>query len=1024
MRPVRVRLENFASYRGQAAELDFTPLELFAIAGPTGAGKSTLLDAIIFALYGATPRLGPHPAGMISLGTDRMSVVLDFQIEQQRYRVTRVAKRKGAGAAQLERLASADDAQPLREGIREVNEAVAHLVGLSYDAFTQAVVLPQGEFQRFLRSEPRERREILSKILRLEIYERMRRLASGKSDMLAQAVQEREQRLNEEYAEATPEALDRFTEQVDHVNTEIKALSGHLGEAEARRDALRAARAKTCELEQRRLRLAQLQADEPQIHSYERQLAAARHAAPVIPLIRAATTAEEDAERAKQEYSGLLERHAWLHAEHKEAKSQRELAAEQAAAIPLLEERIAALDQVIGRMQPRPALASQLAEAKKQKMTTDTNLKKARGAHENAEKNLVATRANLHNADDVLAAVKFDRVLFETLDAAREDATCIGNLRYAATIRATEVRVGERRLKAKDEARARANADADSAEEAWKRASQRTLEVDQELADARHRDAAALLRRELRTSEPCPVCEHPVAEHPPPLPTPALDALVKQLERARRSEGKALELRDHASAATAAAGAALVAEQHNVEQSRRRHNTAEAELAKACESLANRVHGVIVPAADEPHIEEQFQENYQVVCATKQHHEEAQKKRAEVDEALRKAEQNTERLKATVAAATDQLSQANNSIAGLERQIAEIDEEVRKVTRTPDPQSERAQLSRKRSNIGKVLEERQAAETTTARELAAAAARLEASEDTHKKTNAAAQQAQCDARDAAVAAGFADEAAATQAEITPIEEQRISTHVETHRRETRTVQVRIEELIGELEGTEVSGETLAAAETEATRLRGELSAAERSQVELKMRIEVISKAIDRAKELRRDLDRKRAHHSLYRGLALDLRSDRFQAFLLQETFRDLVSGASGRLWDLTKRYRFGWQNEAFHVVDHDNARQLRSADTLSGGETFLASLALALQLSEQVQKAAGVTKLDSLFIDEGFGTLDPEALDAAAGAIENLPVAGRMVGVISHIEELSLRLPGRVRVGKTPDGSRLTVESN
>jgi exonuclease SbcC len=102
---------------------------------------------------------------------------------------------------------------------------------------------------------------------------------------------------------------------------------------------------------------------------------------------------------------------------------------------------------------------------------------------------------------------------------------------------------------------------------------------------------------------------------------------------------------------------------------------------------------------------------------------------------------------------------------------------------------------------------------------------------------------------------------------------------------------------------------------------------------------------------------------------------------------------------------------------------MRSADTLSGGETFLASLALALQLSEQVQHAAGATMLDSLFIDEGFGTLDPEALVAAASAIESLPVGGRMVGIITHIEELSSRLPARVKLGKTSGGSRMTVET-
>ena len=320
MRPVSLRVENFASYRG-VVELDFAPLELFAISGPTGAGKSSLLDAIIFALYGATPRLGPHPAEMISLGADRMSVMVDFQIGTQRYRVARVAQRRG-GKAQLEQVCSDNGPQPLKEGVREVTEEVARLIGLSYDAFIQAVVLPQGEFQRFLQNEPRKRRDILSKILRLEVYERMRRLASSKSDMLAQTVQERERRLNEDYAGATLEALSQLTDQAHHLATEIKALSGHVGEAETRRDALRAARGKTRELEQRRARLSQVQADEPQIRSYECQLEAARRAAPVLPLVKAARSAEDNCGRAKQVHDALVSQHAGLQLEYTETERQ------------------------------------------------------------------------------------------------------------------------------------------------------------------------------------------------------------------------------------------------------------------------------------------------------------------------------------------------------------------------------------------------------------------------------------------------------------------------------------------------------------------------------------------------------------------------------------------------------------------------------------------------------------------------------------------------------------------------------
>jgi len=234
---------------------------------------------------------------------------------------------------------------------------------------------------------------------------------------------------------------------------------------------------------------------------------------------------------------------------------------------------------------------------------------------------------------------------------------------------------------------------------------------------------------------------------------------------------------------------------------------------------------------------------------------------------------------------------------------------------------------------------------------------------------------------------------------------------------------RIKALTRELGGNEVPQDMLDAAEQDALAAREALSLAERESATVGQRIRELSEAIGRAAALQAELESRIADRALYQSLAHDLRSDRFQAFLLEETFGELVAGASERLWELTRRYRFGWQDETFYVLDHDNARQMRSADTLSGGETFLASLALALQLSDQVQKAAGATPLDSLFIDEGFGTLDQETLGAAAGAIENLPTGGRLVGIITHIEELSLRLPARVRVGTTGAVSRLTLEA-
>jgi exonuclease SbcC len=135
----------------------------------------------------------------------------------------------------------------------------------------------------------------------------------------------------------------------------------------------------------------------------------------------------------------------------------------------------------------------------------------------------------------------------------------------------------------------------------------------------------------------------------------------------------------------------------------------------------------------------------------------------------------------------------------------------------------------------------------------------------------------------------------------------------------------------------------------------------------------------------------------------------------------LVDGATELLRDLSGgAYSLGLDdNSAFLVVDHRNADEQRSARTLSGGETFLASLALALALADHVGSLAsqGAARLESVFLDEGFGTLDPETLDTVAAAIEELGSRGRMVGLISHVPELAERVPVRFEVTKAVNSS-------
>ena len=163
-------------------------------------------------------------------------------------------------------------------------------------------------------------------------------------------------------------------------------------------------------------------------------------------------------------------------------------------------------------------------------------------------------------------------------------------------------------------------------------------------------------------------------------------------------------------------------------------------------------------------------------------------------------------------------------------------------------------------------------------------------------------------------------------------------------------------------------------------------------------------------------------YRLYNHLAADLRSDKFQAYVLEEAFTELVRGASTRLLALTReRYSLEFAEDQIVVVDHDNAGETRISDTLSGGETFLTSLSLALELSEQVQRAAGAVNLDSLFIDEGFGTLDPDTLAVVSETIQSLQVGGRMVGIITHIPELRDEFSQQILVTKHEGYSTVEV---
>jgi exonuclease SbcC len=184
-------------------------------------------------------------------------------------------------------------------------------------------------------------------------------------------------------------------------------------------------------------------------------------------------------------------------------------------------------------------------------------------------------------------------------------------------------------------------------------------------------------------------------------------------------------------------------------------------------------------------------------------------------------------------------------------------------------------------------------------------------------------------------------------------------------------------------------------------------------------VEDLTGKLARSKELN-ELERElRGKRALFHQLADDLTDRHFVNFLLEDRRRLLSELASERLHEMTKRYRFTDDGE-FNIVDELEGDVERGTETLSGGETFLASLALALGLAETAARHGG--RLQSFFMDEGFDSLDAEMLDQALDGIERIVSSERLIALVSHVPALAARVEDKIVLGKDPEGSTVVLE--
>ena len=576
MRPIVLEMNGFASFR-EAARIDFTDADFFALVGPTGSGKSTVIDAMTFALYGSVPRWGRK--GMVSLAlaptTSRGTVQLVFEVGDQRYVVARELRRAGSQvsqrAASLERLADrrarAEPGEPtevLAKDLAGVADAVERLLGLSYEDFCQCVVLPQGQFADFLHATAGERQEILLRLVGAEHYTQMMIRANQRASDAAKRAETLDETLAtlgdatqdaEDAVRANEAALARLAERAEAAVPEINAADKELMAAEG----------DLAQLEQDRAALAAVRLPDD-VPALGQRVGAARAA---LDQARGAEelALEEDRRARKALAEGPQRAPLELVRQQRARRGQdvarqpasrdeaARLSARSAAADAAVAEAGAALE-VLRAQRDDAASAAEAAGRRTRELSEQHAALAAVAVPDGVDRLDARRRAAAGALAQASAALQAAEQADSDARAARDRAAAPGTLEQAlGELRGLEELTAGRaparaRLRQARDRRALADTALEAAEAGRQ---QRQRDVDA----ARQAHVVAGLRPHLVAGQACPVCEQTVTALPGPLRAPALDDAQARLDEAARQVTAAQEAARQVASAEQRAAAEL-----------------------------------------------------------------------------------------------------------------------------------------------------------------------------------------------------------------------------------------------------------------------------------------------------------------------------------------------------------------------------------------------------------------------------------------------------------------------------------
>jgi len=996
----RLEVEGFGPFRArQVVEFDaFADDGIFLIAGRTGAGKSSILDAVCFGLYGGVPR---YDGGEKRLRSDHSEpddpteVVVEFSTVAGRFRVTRSPAyerpaRRGGGMTTQQPSALLEQqvgGEWIGRAARVVD--VAHeldeILQLSQEQFLQVILLAQNRFADFLLADSKERQALLRRLFGTERFsdyqarfDERRRAAeqglAGRRATVDARLDEAERLVSDaelwgDDADAAPDGTDARIEllrraiaradyQVERCSTERVAAEKALTAADAALADLKEQRQGQVDRDRARSALAALEAQAEEIADAAQRRDRGRAAEGLRALITAATRGREAVELAARAETDAVEAATAAGVPIDPRADDPELAER-----PPGEEGRAAHYRSWASDRTRESGGWQhAAELEAWTPARAKELAAARETESALSAGLTSIDAERENLPERIAKVTAERDAARTQGALVESAS-----QTVASAEAQAMGVLElERLSAAVAGAARAESEASDAH----------TRAQQELSVLRRRRLdgyAGELAEALVAGEPCAVCgsvEHPApAQHADPVTAEdvaAAESLRDAAAGAEREASRALSevTAERAAAAERAGGRTAEQAAAELEHARAAHEAAVA-AAELAETLTAQFEALQQDAAD---VEERR------------------------------------------AAASEHLNAARTSISLIEQRIEDADRIIAEARGDYSTVAERIAEAR-----------RQIAAAT------AAADAIDAHDDAAERADLARHE-----RDQALEASmFTDSAEAEQALLSAAEiaalDDRVTEHAVAVKKERALLlDLEMRMLPDELIDLEPAQDAAVAARTSWTSAVDADSRARGVQAALTATVDAAASEHAATAADARDFEILRSLADTLAGRSGNTRRMNLETFVLAAELEEIVAAANLRLRDMSDgRYELrhsdavaarGAASGLGIVVFDAFTGQTRPAKSLSGGETFLSSLALALGLAEVVTARAGGIRLDTLFIDEGFGSLDSDTLETAMRTLDELRQGGRTVGVISHVEAMQEQIPAQLTVRALPDG--------